>query len=62
MKKIQSTEKYTLNCNELDELLREKHFTDLAPNAKITIEPEYDSYYDANVFRGLKITVVTEGE
>lgn len=62
MKKVNSTVEYEINVADLEELIREKHLTDLPENAKISITPQYHSYYDEQVFRGMKIVVETKGE
>lgn len=62
MKKIKSTEEYEINIADLEQLIREKHLTGIPENAKITISPQYHSYYDEQVFRGMKITVESMGE
>lgn len=62
MQKIKSTEEYELNVADLEALIREKHLTHVPENAKITIVPNYQSYYDEQVFRGMKITIESKGE
>ena len=62
MKKIKNISEYEVNIADLEQLIREKHLTDLPENAKITIAPQYQSYYDEQVFRGMKITVEIIGE
>lgn len=62
MKKVKSTSEYEINLADIEAIIREKHLTDLPDNAKITIAPQYQSYYDEQVFRGMKITVEINGE
>lgn len=62
MKKVKSTAEYEINVADIEELIREKHLTDLPENAKITVTPQYQSYYDEQVFRGMKIIVEINGE
>lgn len=62
MKKNNSTTEYEINVADLEQLIREKHLTDLPENAKISITPQYQSYYDDEVWRGMKITVEIKGE
>lgn len=62
MKKVKSTAEYEVNVADLEQLIREKYLTDLPENAKISISPQYHSYYDEQVFRGMKINVEINGE
>lgn len=62
MKKIKSIEEYEINVADLESLIREKHLTHVPQNSTITIVPNYQSYYDEQVFRGMKITIESKGE
>lgn len=62
MKKINSTTEYEINVADLENLIRKTYLTDLPENAKISITPQYQSYYDDQVWRGVKITVEVKGD
>lgn len=62
MKKVKRTEEYEVDIADLEELIRDKYLTDLPENAKISISPQYHSYYDEQVFRGMKVNVEIIGE
>lgn len=62
MKKIYSTTEYEINVADLENLIRKTYLTDLPENAKTSITPQYQSYYDDQVWRGVKITVEVKGD